>query len=217
MKTKKSRPWILIAAGALLLAVAGGLFVYSRVDDHLAGLRAQRVLAQVLSDGWGITVAAAPDRRDAYRSTFAAALDYSDAEQDEPDPLLNYTVIGIMEIPRLGLILPVLGSSSYALLDISVGRFMGSVDEKPERLVIAGHNYRSHFGQVHTLRPGDALSFTTPDGAVFHYELVRLETILSSGRATIEACAEWDIALLTCQRDNTFRTLARFREAASGI
>ena len=212
MVAKKSKSWILIAAGALLLLVAGGLFTYSRIDDYLAGLRAQRVLAQVLNEGWDIAVDVEPGRGSGPSGFFAEILDDSDFEQNEP---LNYTVIGILEIPRLGLVLPVLSASTYALLDISVGRFMGSVDERPERLVIAGHNYRSHFGQVYTLRPGDALTFTTAEGETFHYEMVRLETISSRGRALIEACTEWELALLTCQRDNTFRTLARFREAAA--
>ena len=215
MAVKKGKSKAFIIAGVLLLLVAGGLFVYSRIDDHLAGLRAQRVLEQVLAGDWEVAVLNARNQHSASQGNAAGALDYPEFERDSEEageiPFAN-SVIGILEIHDLDITLPVFNSSTNAMLNISPGRYMGSLGEKPERLVIAGHNYRRHFGQISTLVPGDMITFTTSDGSVYHYEMIGAESIHMNDVTLIEACSEWDITLLTCEKDNTFRTLVRFRE-----
>ena len=50
---------------------------------------------------------------------------------------MEYDIIGILAIPKLGLELPVLSECNEELLSISVCRYGGTVEEKPENLVIA--------------------------------------------------------------------------------
>jgi len=164
-KTKKMKKAIyrtLISAGVLLLLVAVGILIYSRVDDHMAGVRAQRLLDQVLSGEWDQPVLTESAQRSPLVGRSAAALEFTDDEleiEDDEGSAPGDTVIGILEIPSLDLTLPVLNGCSYALLDISVGRYMGSIYDKPERLVIAGHNFKSHFGGISTLKTGDKMKF----------------------------------------------------------
>ena len=208
---RKSKSHILIISGILILIAAGGLFIHSRLDDRQAALRAQSVLEQVLSDGWEITIQAEPNT--AYGGTSAAAYEYEDEEDnDDAHASGRYTAIGILEIPGLNITLPVFNSSKDALLEISVGMYMGSVDGKPDRLVIAGHNYRSHFGRISTIKQGDIIRFTTKDGVTYSYEMIGSVSVHMNDNDAIESCSLWDITLLTCQRDNTYRTLVRFRE-----
>ena len=207
---------ILICAGVLLILISGGLLAYSLLEDYQAGLRAHNLLEQVFREGWELEELEESVTRGVSSVRAATGLVNTEDEQyqdeDEEDQENGgYVVIGILEIPALDILLPVLNRTTYALLDISACRFAGSVDEKPKRLVIAGHNLRSHFGGISSLSPGDEISFTTPEGAKFYYSLIRTESVHMSNAAAVQEGDDWEITLLTCQRDRTMRTLARFK------
>lgn len=219
----KTVPKVLMIMGALSLVAAGALFIYSRVDDYLAGKRAERLLEQVLSDGNATLELIAPNapfynRRDveALENTEdeadaeASGTDEQDSE-DSDEPII-FSVIGILEIPKLSKRLPVLDRSIYALLNISACRYSGKVEDKPIRLVIAGHNLRSHFGAIATLEVGDEIIFTTIDGAVFRYSMIYIDACHMSDPAAVQAGDDWDITLLTCQKNRSMRNLVRFKE-----
>ena len=193
-----------------MLLLSAGLLVYSRVDDHLAGLRAQRIVEQIMAGGWDIQIVEEPQRRPAILSPSVAALvNENDSHHDE---MPGRQVIGVLEIPALNLALPVLHASTYALLDISVARYTGGVTDRPERLVIAGHNYDSHFGRISSLKPGDQIRFTTTEGVQLYYRMLRLESCHMTESEVVQEGADWDITLLTCQNDRTMRSLVRFAE-----
>ena len=124
----------------------------------------------------------------------------------------SYTTIGILSIPKLGLRLAVIGECTDALLGISPCRISGVVDEKPIRLVIVGHRISSHFGALHTLEIGDEIAFTTREGATYYYSATEISDIHQSGGADVLDAVGWDITLITCKVDNTFRTMIRFAE-----
>ena len=66
-----------------------------------------------------------------------------------------------------------------------------------ENLVIAGHNYRSHFASLPQLQPGDAVTFTDMDGTVFRYKVDSLET-LSPYAISDMTSGGWPLTLFTC-------------------
>ena len=204
---------ILIILGVLLFLIAIGLFVYSRVDNYLAGQRAQRLLEQVLSDGWDTVVLTEPSVRPTSQGFSASALESSDNESANT-PVMGDGVIGILEIPKLEITLPVLDGSSDAQLKISVGRFTGSIEEKPDRLVIAGHNYRSHFGEISSLTAGDIVLFTMRDGVTLSYSVIRIESCNMYDVDAVQTGDDWNMTLLTCQRNRDMRTLVRLVEIA---
>ena len=129
----------------------------------------------------------------------------------------SYSTLGIISIPKLGVRLPVLSDWSSSLLNISCCRISGLVLSKPVRLVIAGHNINSHFKGLDTFVPGDGIAFTTKDGVTRFYEATEISTLHKSDVAEVLAADGWDITLLTCKKDNTYRTMARFVEIASEI
>jgi len=213
---KKAMPKVLIVMGALSLITAMALFIYSRVDDYLAGQRSESLLHQVLTDDeWDHLELTEVDSYFSSQERSAEALENTDDESDpdeEPGEPIRFSIIGILEIPKLKKRLPVLDRSTYALLNISVCRFSGSVEEKPVRLVISGHNLRSHFGEISTLSVGDEIRFSTKDGEVFRYKMINIEECHKSEGRAVQAGDDWDITLLTCKKDRTFRTLVRFKE-----
>ena len=103
--------------------------------------------------------------------------------------------IGVLDIPALDLSLPIISTWSYPGLQIAPCRYSGSA--YLENLVIAGHNYRSHFASLPQLQPGDAVTFTDMDGTVFRYKVDSLET-LSPYAISDMTSGGWPLTLFTC-------------------
>lgn len=141
-----------------------------------------------------------------------------ESEQEYPNYVLNPTMempeetidgwdyIGTLKIPALDLELPIISQWSYPALNVAPARYEGSV--YLDNLVIAAHNFSSHFGRIHTLNPGDRLTFTDMEGNVFTYEAAVVETLRPT--AVEEMCAEaWDLTLFTCTVGGKFRVTVR--------
>ena len=76
--------------------------------------------------------------------------------------------IGVLEIPAIDLKLPVLSEWSYPLLKKAPCRYSGSA--YLDNLVIAAHNYRTHFGKLKELETGDEVIFTDAAGNRFRIQ-----------------------------------------------
>ena len=83
--------------------------------------------------------------------------------------------IGTLTIPTLGLELPIVSSWSDALLDLAPCRYTGSV--YLDDLIIAGHNYRSHFGRLNQAQVGDAVRVTDGAGTTFSYVVSEIQQL----------------------------------------
>ena len=59
--------------------------------------------------------------------------------------------IGVLDIPALGLSLPVMSQWSYPNLKLAPCRYTGSAYSG--NLILAGHNYPSHFGGLQAASP----------------------------------------------------------------
>lgn len=135
-----------------------------------------------------------------------------------PDYLLNpememptmesegQSYIGVLDILVLGLELPVISQWSYPRLKLAPCRFEGSA--YLDDLIIAAHNYRSHFGGLKDLRPGDEVVFTDVEGNVFRYTVAELETLGGDDLEELES-GEWDLTLITCTLGGKSRVTVR--------
>lgn len=118
----------------------------------------------------------------------------------------GYEYIGILSIPSLGLELPVMTDWSYAKLKKAPCLYYGSCYESD--FVIAAHNYKSHFGRLSKLQPGDPILFTDAVGIVHRYEVVLLETLPKT--ATLEMITSgFDLSLYTCTTGGGSRVTVR--------
>lgn len=118
----------------------------------------------------------------------------------------GHDYIGTIEIPALELALPVMSQWSYPNLKLSPCRFEGSAYLGD--LIIAAHNYRSHFGGLKDLVAGDDVVFTDADGNVFRYQVTELETVGGNDLETLEG-GDWDLTLFTCTSARTTRVVVR--------
>lgn len=144
--------------------------------------------------------------RDAHRAE-AAASEIAVKISEEGATVVNGEMyIGVLEIPSLGIVLPVAESCNNDTLKLSPCRYSGSV--KGRELIIAAHNYRSHFGNIKQLRPGDVLNLTELDGTVHHYEVFSLEKMDGTAIDTMKS-GSWDLTLFTCTLGGKSRLAVR--------
>ena len=184
------------ALGLLLLLAALGLTAYNLWLDARASMSVDVVLDRLtptlssrqselppLSSGEALEEAFVPDY----------VLNPEMAMPEENIDGRSY--IGVLDIPALGLSFPIISEWSYDALQIAPCRYSGSA--YLDNLVIAGHNYRSHFASLPQLQPGDSVTFTDMDGNVFSYEVSSLET-LSPYAVSDMTSGDWDLTLFTC-------------------
>lgn len=188
MRGKGSR---FIALGLLLMLAAVGLTGYNLLTQQMAGRSAAAAVGR-LEEMLPATELNAP-----VSGPEAVIPDYVlDPTMEMPEAQIDgVDYIGMLEIPALGLALPVVSEWSYAKLKLAPCRYQGSA--YTDDLIIAAHNYRSHFGSLKNLREGDGVWFTDTDGNVFRYEVVSLESIQGTDVDGMLS-GEWDLTLFTC-------------------
>jgi sortase A len=103
--------------------------------------------------------------------------------------------IGILEMPTLNLMLPVLSEWSYPNLKLAPCRYTGSAYES--NMVIAAHNYLTHFGRLKELNIGDTIIFKDMDGNRFVYEVYETEILQPTDIDKMKD-GGYDLTLFTC-------------------
>jgi sortase A len=103
--------------------------------------------------------------------------------------------IGVLDIPALDISLPVMSEWSYPKLKIAPCRYTGTI--YMNNMVIAAHNYDSHFGRLKELQPGDSITFTDTDGNLFSYEVADMEVLEPTAIEDMKNSG-YDLTLFTC-------------------
>ena len=207
---RKKKGTFLMAGGLLLMAAALFLTGYNLWDERRAAASADTVLLELPAE---IRTAAPAE---------PATAPIDPDEIEIPDYILNpnmdmptveldgHSYLGVLKIPALGLELPVLSEWSYPNLKLAPCRYTGSA--YLGNLILAGHNYRTHFGGLKELVPGDEVSFTDAVGNVFLYTVAELETL---GKTDVEEmqAGDWDLTLFTCTYGGKNRVTVRCVQA----
>ena len=203
---KHKRGSLFLVLGALLLAAALGLAGWNLYQGYRAEKTSSVVVQQlhtVLPDEPAQPAVPVPD---------------SNGELEIPDYVLapdmempTVTVdgrkyIGTLELPTLGLEFPIISRWSYDALLEAPCRYTGSVYSGD--MVLAAHNYNSHFGRLKNLHEGDKVIFTDVDGNVFTYAVAVKETLLPTAVEEMTA-GEFPLTLFTCTLGGSYRVTIR--------
>lgn len=185
---RKSPGILCIVIGGVLLLAALGLYGYNRYEDAQAGAEAQ-VVVQDLEQKLEQTVSKAESTEPS-----------SDSEEmlspELPVVMLDgYDYIGVISIPAIDIKLPVMSDWSYPKLKISPCREFGS--SRTDDLVIAAHNYESHFGKLGSVSVGDNVIFTDMDGVENHYIVQKTDILQPTDVDAVEHSG-YDLVLYTC-------------------
>ena len=114
--------------------------------------------------------------------------------------------IGTLKILKLDLSLPIMNKSSSSNLKIAPCRYYGSVYTND--MIIAAHNYRSHFFRIHELQEHDQIIFIDIDGNEFIYEVSAIE-ILEPIDVDKMIHNDYDLTLFTCTVGGEKRIVVR--------
>ncbi len=118
----------------------------------------------------------------------------------------GYNFMGYISIPKFKLNLPVMSDWNYDKLNVSPCKYTGSV--LTDDLVVAAHNYNSHFGKIFQLEKSDEVVFTDMSGNTYLYEVVLTNT-LTPVEITKMTSGEYDLSLFTCTWSGTARVTVR--------
>lgn len=197
----KTKYKVMLGAGLLLIAAALALAAYNVIDAQ----RAARSAAQALEALSQTTAVSAAEPEEASADNAPAYL----ADPEMPMPTVSFDgndYIGRVDIPSLGLSLPVISEWSYPRLKIAPCRYTGSA--YLDNLIIAAHNYSSHFGNLNRLNTGDTVTFTDVDGNQFTYAVSLIEDLPGTAIEEMQA-GEWDLTLFTCTLGGRSRVTVR--------
>ena len=125
--------------------------------------------------------------------------------EEESVPL--YNMAGSLQIPALGLELPVMDEWNYDLLQVSPCRYSGEVET--EDLIIMGHDYDSHFGRFKNLTEGVEIYFA-PKGAPtpILYSVEAIETLHKTDVEELTS-SDYPLSLFTCTYSGQSRLVIR--------
>lgn len=191
--------------GTLCLVAAAGWAGYNLYESYRAGKQSQETVEEMFEE-YDLSKTEDPTE------------DFSDVplyvrypEMDMPVVEINGNrYIGYLEVPDKDLKLPVMETWSYDKLKISPCRYEGSI--YLHNMVIAGHNYISHFWPIKSLKEGAEIYFTDMDKNVFLYKVAWTDLISPEHAEQMTEKAEgeeWDLTLFTCTAGNTLRHAVR--------
>lgn len=185
MKANAKHTSVWTSVGLLLIAAALLLCAYNIWDNGRAAAGTQKILSAMP----GAETPAGEAPADEMPTVWIDGNEY----------------IGTLDFPALGLTLPVMADWDYDKLRIAPCRYAGTT---AGNLVIAGHNYRSHFGQLDTLQPGDEVRFTDAEGSVLTYRVAETEVLPPTAIEEMTG-GDWDMTLFTCTLSGQTRLTVR--------
>ncbi len=197
MRNKKGN--VFIITGLLCIAAALILSGYNIWENKRAEAISGDVLGQMHSIQESIE-APAEDSSDVPDYILNPKMDMREEE------IGGYKYIGTLKVPSCALELPIISEWTYPALKVSPCRFSGSV--YTDDLILAGHNYNSHFKKIRELQIGEELIFTDMDMNEFRYAVVDKESISGSDIEILQG-GEWDLSLFTCTASGRMRMVVR--------
>lgn len=210
MKKICSRSCIIL--GSLLLIMALALVLYNVNQDKKSGKAAEAVLTELKEKIVPAEQSETKKNESSIPQSGDLFAEYSAEPAAETSENLieidgnNY--IGYISIPSIQIELPVMSEWSYDNLKVSPCRYKGSADKN--NLIIAAHNYSSHFGRIQNLNSGDIIMFTSANGKVYTYETVQTEFINGYDISAMENNSDdWDLTLFTCTLSGQSRVTVR--------
>lgn len=196
--------------GLAMVAGSGWLIYGNKTEDEAAGSMSEAALLEMREVMDAAPKATrAPRSTSAPRSTLAPEGELPAATPIPEMPTMEidgHAYIGYLEIPTIGVSLPVMSDWSYPKLRIAPCRYWGSAYD--DSMVIMAHNYERHFGRIGALEIGDPVQFIDCDGNIFRYVVAAHEQLERTDVQKMLADS-WDLTLFTCTYGGANRVTVR--------
>ncbi len=187
-EVKKISGYIYIAIGVLLIITAAVLVKNNFDESAQAGEASDVVLEAVIKQMPDVVL---------------------EPNYDGPMPVVDVdgrSFVGTVQIPSLGLLLPIQNEWSKDNAKVSICRYKGSAYDND--LIVCGHNYVEHFGRLGELEMGSEVIVTDMNGISFHYEVTNIETLGAYDIEEMES-GGWDFTMFTCTVGGSNRVTVR--------
>ncbi len=130
-------------------------------------------------------------------SKFEAVSAHAEPRAIEPIPVADGSVIGEIEVPRLGLKAIVVQGDSEKLLRRAVGHLPETaLPGEPGNVALAGHR-DGIFRPLRNVRPGDLITLRTPDRE-FQYQVEWTAIVPPTAVRVIQPTSKPALTLVTC-------------------
>ena len=186
---------VFIATGAVLIISALLLFFANQRESDTAGKQAATMLVQVQSI---ISQRAETTTEQTEQDPTEPTAEPTEQQKLPEMPVVEvggYGYIGYLSIPELELELPVMAEWDYERLKLSPCRQFGST--VTDDLVIAAHNYVTHFARLYTLKEGAVICFTDMNGERHSYTVAKIERLAPTEVETVQNSG-YALVLYTC-------------------
>ena len=163
--------------------IASGWYMYNIIEDKNAGQNASDILDK-----------------------------FNDAQNENTDnnaPVITVegdAFCGKVIIEKLSVELPVYDEWNYSRLKSAPCRYEGGIETND--IIIAAHNYKSHFGSLNKLVIGDEVEFIDAYGKSHLYEVCELITLDGTAVSDMHS-GGWDFTLFTCTKGGQQRVTVR--------
>ena len=198
---RKRGSFVLLLLGAALLCAALLLAAKNRREETSAKEAAAALLVQAEQTIAQHTAPPAAVPTPAPSSAAEETLSPSPSASPSAAPE-GPAFLGVLSVPAVSLTVPVLAEWSYYHLTLAPCRDCGSVETGD--LVIAAHNYDTHFGRLSRIAPGDSVYFTDMAGSTTEYAAASVEQRDPSDAEGVRDSG-YPLVLYTCSWDCTAR------------
>lgn len=138
------------------------------------------------------------------------------AQDDFPDQIGGYQVIGQVVIDKIGVKKSILNKTTNQALKLSVTHFYGAKVNKPGNMVVTGHNISSQFGSLKLLEKGDTFYvIDKATGSSVTYKIYEIFTVMpdDTDHAISQSTnGKREVTLVTCNPGGLTRRVFKARE-----
>ena len=202
---------ILIAIGLVLVAAALIIVGRNLWNDKNAGSASDHMASEIHAALDNLTPAYSPG--DVELADIPAYVKFPGMELPVGQ-IDGMSCVGILQLPTLNKEFAVISELTMENLGYAPCRYHGT--PYMNNLVIAAHNFYSHFTQIRNLEVGDKVTFIDMDGNVFDYT-VEMSEVLDPYEVDEMINSEWDLSLFTCTFDSASRFTVRLMRADSTV
>ena len=139
-----------------------------------------------------------------------------DVIQEIDQKIGEYKVIGIINIPKIGIEYPILEKTNKESLDLSITKFWGEKINQKGNVVLAGHNRLNNtmFGKIDKLENGDIIELTDSQMVTVKYQVFDKYVIDPNDIDCIFPVDEnaREVTLITCTNRDKNRLVVKARE-----
>lgn len=139
-----------------------------------------------------------------------------DVIQEIDQKIGEYKVIGIINIPKIGIEYPILEKTNKESLDLSITKFWGEKINQKGNVVLAGHNRLNNtmFGKIDKLENGDIIELTDSQMIIVKYQVFDKYIIDPNDIDCIFPVDEnaREVTLITCSNRDKNRLVVKARE-----